>query len=74
MAQAPERWTAAAMPAVSVPAAYGVPTGAVEAIVDRMCRSGKLRVADLAECNPRFDQDTHGARAAARLASRLLQA
>jgi len=74
MAQAPERWNGAVMPAVSVPAAYGVPMGAVEAIVDRVCRSGKLRLADLAERNPRFDQDNHGARAAARLASRLLQA
>ncbi|MGF6211249.1 formimidoylglutamase [Comamonas sp. 4034] len=65
---------AAVMPAVSAPAAYGVPMGVVEAIVDRVRRSGKLRVADLAEFNPRFDQDSHGARAAARLVYRLLQA
>lgn len=64
---------AAVMPAVSAPAAYGVPMSVVEAIVDRVRRSGKLRVADLAECNPRFDQDDHGARAAARLTYRLLQ-
>ncbi|WP_395027227.1 arginase family protein [Comamonas odontotermitis] len=74
MNQATERWTAAVMPTVSVPVAYRVPMGAVEAIVDRVCLIGKLRVADLAERNPCFDQDSHGARAAARLASRMLQA
>lgn len=63
---------AAVMPAVSAPAAYGVPLSVIEAITQQVCGSGKLRVADMAEFNPRFDQDDHGARVAARLAYRLL--
>lgn len=60
------------MPGVSAPAAYGVPMSVVEAIVTHVRRSGKLRVADLAEYNPRFDAQGTGARVAARLAYRLL--
>ncbi|WP_353189188.1 formimidoylglutamase [Pandoraea pnomenusa] len=60
------------MPGVSAPAAYGVPMPVVEAIVSHVRRSGKLRVADLAEYNPRFDPQGFGARVAARLAYRLL--
>lgn len=63
---------ASVMPAVSAPAAYGVPLSVIEAVVGLVRASGKLRVADLAEFNPRFDQDQHGARAAARLAWRLI--
>ena len=64
---------AGVMPSVSAPAAYGVPLNVIEAIVQAVRHSGKLRVADIAEFNPDFDQDHHGARAAARLAYRLLQ-
>ncbi|VVD68523.1 formimidoylglutamase [Pandoraea fibrosis] len=60
------------MPGVSAPAAYGVPMPVVEAIVTQVRQSGKLRVADLAEYNPRFDPQGTGARVAARLAYRLL--
>lgn len=60
------------MPGVSAPAAYGVPLPVVEAIVTHVRHSGKLRVADLAEYNPRFDPQGTGARVAARLAYRLL--
>jgi len=63
---------AAVMPAVSAPAAYGVPLPVVEAVVELVRASGKLRVADLAEFNPLYDRDGCGARAAARLAYRLL--
>ena len=63
---------AAVMPAVSAPAAYGVPLPVVEAIVMLVRASGKLRVADLAEFNPLYDRDGCGARAAARLAYRLM--
>ncbi len=59
------------MPGVSAPAAYGVPISVIEAIVTHVRRSGKLRVADLAEYNPRFDAQGTGARVAARLAYRL---
>ncbi|VVE11054.1 formimidoylglutamase [Pandoraea iniqua] len=60
------------MPGVSAPAAYGVPITVVEAIATHVRRSGKLRVADLAEYNPHFDPQGSGARVAARLAYRLL--
>ncbi len=46
----------------------------IEEIVLRVKASGKLRLADMAEYNPRFDIDGHGARAAARLAWQLLSA
>lgn len=64
---------AAVMPAVSAPAAYGVPMSVIETIIQQVRDSGKLRVADFAEFNPRFDQDGRGARVAARLAYRLLE-
>lgn len=63
---------AAVMPGVSAPAAYGVPLEVIERIVTRVAASGKLRLADLAEANPDFDIDNHGARVAARLAWRIL--
>ena len=63
---------AATAPGVSAPAALGVPLSVIEAMVVRVRASGKLRVADIAEYNPMFDQDRRTARAAARLAYRLL--
>jgi formiminoglutamase len=62
----------ATAPGVSAPAALGVPLAVVEAIVIRVRASGKLRAADIAEYNPSLDQDKRTARAAARLAHRLL--
>jgi formiminoglutamase len=59
-------------PGVSAPAALGVPLSVVEAMVQRVRASGKLRAADIAEYNPSLDQDKRTARAAARLAYRLL--
>lgn len=63
---------AAVAPGVSAPAPYGVPLAVVEAIVLKIKQSGKLRLADLAECNPHYDVDHHTARVAARLAWQLL--
>lgn len=62
----------AAMPAVSAPAAYGLPPTVIEEIIVLVRRSGKLRIADLAEFNPAYDDDSRGARLAARLSYRLL--
>jgi formiminoglutamase len=62
----------ATAPGVSAPAALGVPLSVVEAMIGRVRASGKLRVADVAEYNPSLDQDRRTARAAARLAHRLL--
>ncbi|UTH75999.1 formimidoylglutamase [Chromobacterium sp. IIBBL 290-4] len=59
---------AAQMPAVSAPAGYGVDIAVVEALAGRIAKSGKLAGADLVEFNPAFDIDSHGAKAAARLA------
>ncbi|MFK3704432.1 formimidoylglutamase [Klebsiella sp. NPDC088457] len=56
------------MPAVSAPAALGVPLATLLRIVEPLCRSGKLQAVDLVEFNPQFDIDSQGARAAARLA------
>ncbi|WP_137936686.1 formimidoylglutamase [Chitinivorax sp. B] len=58
-------------PGVSAPAARGVALEVVEAIVDMVKASGKLRVADLAELNPEFDIDHRTAKTAARLVYRL---
>jgi formiminoglutamase len=59
-------------PGVSAPAALGAPLAVIEAMVVRVRASSKLRVADIAEYNPEYDQDTRTARAAARLLYRLL--
>ena len=56
------------MPAVSAPAALGVPLTTLLRIVEPLCRSGKLQAVDLVEFNPQFDIDSQGARTAARLA------
>lgn len=55
------------MPAVSAPAALGVPLIQVLRLIEPVCRSGKLQAADLVEFNPRFDEDGAAARVAARL-------
>lgn len=59
-------------PGVSAPAVLGVPLAVVEAMIRRIHASGKLRASDIAEYNPSLDQDKRTARAAARLAYRLL--
>lgn len=63
---------AAVAPGVSAPAPLGVPLSVVEACLLAVKRSGKLRLADIAEMNPDHDIDHHTARAAARLAWHLL--
>lgn len=63
---------ASVAPGVSAPAALGVPLSVVEAFTRAVKASGKLRLADMAEMNPEYDIDHHTARAAARLAWRLL--
>jgi len=56
------------MPAVSAPAALGVPALDLLPVIEHICRSGKLRAADLVEFNPQYDRDGQGAKLAARLA------
>jgi len=56
------------MPAVSAPAALGVPALDLMPVIEKICRSGKLQAADLVEFNPHYDRDGQGAKLAARLA------
>lgn len=56
------------MPAVSAPAALGVPARDLLPVIEQICRSGKLQAADLVEFSPGFDRDSQGAKLAARLA------
>lgn len=56
------------MPAVSAPAALGVPALDLLPVIGEICRSGKLQAVDLVEFNPVYDRDGQGARLAARLA------
>ncbi|MDN0073708.1 formimidoylglutamase [Crenobacter sp. SG2303] len=65
---------AAVAPGVSAPAAHGVALEVVEALIDTVLSSGKLRLADVAELNPRLDIDSHTARVAARLIARVADA
>lgn len=59
-------------PGVSAPAAHGVAFEVVEALIGVVRRSGKLRVADIAEYNPTYDRDGLTARVGARLLHPLL--
>lgn len=60
-------------PGVSAPAPRGVALEVVEPVIDMIAGSGKLRLADFAELNPRFDVDQHTARVAARLLARVVE-
>lgn len=60
------------MPAVSAPAALGVPFATLMGIIAPLCRSGKLQAVDLVEFNPHYDRDGQGARTAARLAWQII--
>ena len=44
------------MPAVSAPAALGIPALDLMPVIERICRSGKLQAADLVEFNPQYDR------------------
>ncbi|MDC9594359.1 formimidoylglutamase [Xenorhabdus sp. IM139775] len=56
------------MPAVSAPAALGVPLERLLPLVQLICRSKKLQAVDLVELNPLYDIQGMGGKAAARLA------
>jgi formiminoglutamase len=58
-------------PGVSAPAVRGVGLDIVEPLIDLVVKSGKLRVADIAEMNPRFDIDHQTAAVAARNVARI---
>jgi len=58
---------ASVAPGVSAPAARGVNLEVLEPLISAVARSGKLKLADIAEYNPDFDIDNWTARVAARL-------
>lgn len=58
---------ASVAPGVSAPAARGVNLEVLEPLIELIRTSQKLRLADLAEYNPNYDQDSQTARVAARL-------
>ena len=58
-------------PGVSAPAVRGVGLDIVEPLIDLVIDSGKLRLADIAEMNPRFDIDHQTAAVAARIVARI---
>ncbi len=62
---------AAVAPGVSSPAPRGVGLDVLEPLIDAVCASGKVRLADIAEMNPRFDADSRTAAVAARIAARI---
>ena len=62
------------MPAVSAPAALGIPALDLLPVIETISRSGKLLAADLVEFNPLYDRDGQGARLAARLAWQIAHA
>jgi formiminoglutamase len=61
-------------PGVSAPAARGIGLDVVEPLLDLVLASGLVRLADIAELNPRHDIDHRSARVAARLIARVLGA
>ena len=58
-------FTSALAPGVSAPAVKGVDLTTFEAIFQHLQRSGKIRLLDLAECNPTYDIDNKTAKLAA---------
>lgn len=54
-------------PGVSAPAPRGVGLDILEPLIDAIRRTGKLKLADIAEYNPTYDIDSWTARVAARL-------
>ena len=61
---------AAVAPAVSAPAARGVPLEVVETVMDDLLATGRVALVELAEYCPRLDPDGRTAKIAARLAAR----
>lgn len=59
-------------PGVSAPNALGLDPRIVVPLIRHIAKSGKVAVADIAEVNPRFDQDGRTAKLAAALAFELL--
>ncbi len=62
---------AAVAPGVSAPAAFGIQPAVIEMVIKALAKTGKLRLADIAELNPKYDIDSRTARTAARFIARI---
>lgn len=58
-------FSCAIAPGVSAPAVKGIDLASFEYLFQRLIQSGKIRVLDIAECNPKFDIDQRTAKLAA---------
>ncbi|MGV9410653.1 formimidoylglutamase [Nocardia sp. NPDC003693] len=63
---------ASVAPAVSAPAAYGVPLETIHHVCARLTTTAKLIALDVAELNPSLDADSRTSRTAARLIHRVV--
>lgn len=63
----------ATAPGVSAPAAHGVSLEVIEALVHEAKDTGKLTAADVAELNPRLDQENRTTKVAARLVYQIIR-
>lgn len=67
-----DAFPASVVPGVSAPSALGIDLGLVLDLIVQVQRSGKLRLADVAELNPSLDIDQRSARVAARIVWSLM--
>ncbi|MDU6100327.1 MAG: arginase family protein, partial [Acinetobacter sp.] len=58
-------FAAAVAPGVSAPAVKGIDLATFEAIFKHIQGTGKIKLLDIAECNPKFDLDNRTAKLAA---------
>jgi formiminoglutamase len=58
-------FSASIAPGVSAPAVKGIDLSVFDPLFQAIKKSGKIRVFDVAECNPRFDLDNRTAKLAA---------
>lgn len=63
---------AAFMPAVSAVNAKGLSLDLLEKYISHIIKSGKVKIIDIAEFNPNFDIDGHGAKVAGRLVAWIM--
>lgn len=61
------------VPGVSAPAAFGIELPFVERAIKLIMTSGKVRIADLAEINPTYDNDQRSCKVAARVLSTIIE-
>lgn len=60
-----DAFSASIAPGVSAPAVKGVELRVFDLLINHIQSSGKIRLLDIAECNPNFDQDQRTAKLAA---------